>query len=130
MPVGDGADKVRIRAALLRKIVAELLHRIAFSGQPDKIVIAGKIDGSQFCRQLRWRSGRHTVAAQPVDGNALHLFQIVVSDIGIRKRQQVNVLDVTASRGTINVLGIVFIAGIPLVILIAGLVIFLKRRHL
>lgn len=46
------------------------------------------------------------------------------------ERQQVNVLDVTASRGTINVLGIVFIAGIPLVILIAGLVIFLKRRHL
>ena len=46
------------------------------------------------------------------------------------QKVQTNVLDVTASRGTINILGIVFIAGIPVVILAAGLVIFLKRRHL
>ncbi len=46
------------------------------------------------------------------------------------ERVQTNVLDVTASRGTINILGIVFIAGIPVVILAAGLIIFLKRRHL
>lgn len=46
------------------------------------------------------------------------------------ERVQTNVLDVTASRGTINTLGIVFIAGIPVVILAAGLIIFLKRRHL
>lgn len=44
---------------------------------------------------------------------------------------QTNTLDITASAGTLNLLGLgVFTIGIPLVILIAGFVIFLKRRHL
>lgn len=44
---------------------------------------------------------------------------------------QTNTLDITASAGTLNMLGLgVFTIGLPLVILIAGFVIFLKRRHL
>ncbi|MCH5353442.1 MAG: GldG family protein [Acutalibacter sp.] len=44
---------------------------------------------------------------------------------------QTNVLDVTASSGTVNLLGLgVFTIGLPLVILVIGLVVFLKRRHL
>lgn len=44
---------------------------------------------------------------------------------------QTNTLDITASAGTLNLLGLgVFTIGLPLVILIAGFVIFLKRRHL
>ena len=44
---------------------------------------------------------------------------------------QTNVVDISASVSLVNILGIgVFTVGIPLVILIAGLVIFLKRRHL
>lgn len=44
---------------------------------------------------------------------------------------QTNVRDVAASQGTIVLLGLgVFTVGIPLAILVAGLVIFLKRRHL
>lgn len=42
-----------------------------------------------------------------------------------------NTLDVAASVSTVNLLGLgVFTVGLPLAILIAGLVIFLKRRHL
>jgi len=41
------------------------------------------------------------------------------------------VVDVTASQNTITVLGLgVFTIGLPVLILAAGLVIFLKRRHL
>mgnify|MGYP002625056711 CR=1 FL=1 len=44
---------------------------------------------------------------------------------------QTNVVDISAPVSLVNVLGIgVFTVGLPLVILIAGLVIFLKRRHL
>lgn len=44
---------------------------------------------------------------------------------------QTNVLDVTASQNTILVLGLgVFTIGLPVLILAAGLIIFLKRRHL
>jgi len=44
---------------------------------------------------------------------------------------QTNVLDVAASRSTILILGLgVFTIGLPLLILAAGLVIFLKRRSL
>ena len=49
----------------------------------------------------------------------------------LTERVQTNVLDVAASQNTIVVLGLgVFTIGLPLVILAAGLVIFLKRRHL
>ena len=44
---------------------------------------------------------------------------------------QTNVLDVVASSSTINLLGLgVFTIGLPVLILIVGLVVFLKRRHL
>ncbi len=44
---------------------------------------------------------------------------------------QTNVMDVTCSRSTATLLGLgVFTVGLPLLILIAGLAIFLKRRHL
>ncbi len=44
---------------------------------------------------------------------------------------ETNVMDVTISRGAATVLGLgVFTVGLPLLILAAGLVIFLKRRHL
>ncbi len=44
---------------------------------------------------------------------------------------QTNVQDVAASQSTILLLGLgVFTAGLPLVILIVGLVVFLRRRHL
>lgn len=46
------------------------------------------------------------------------------------ERVQTNVTDVTASRSTIDALGWLFGAIIPVVILVVGLVIFLKRRHL
>lgn len=47
------------------------------------------------------------------------------------ERVQTNVRDVTASYNTIVLLGLfVFTIGLPVVILAAGLVIFLKRRHL
>ncbi len=40
-------------------------------------------------------------------------------------------VDITASAGTLNLLGLgVFTVGIPAVLLIAGIVVFLKRRHL
>ncbi|MGI6255815.1 MAG: Gldg family protein [Acutalibacter sp.] len=48
----------------------------------------------------------------------------------VTQRVQTNQLDITATRSTMDFWGIVFIAGIPVVILVAGLVIFLKRRHL
>lgn len=44
---------------------------------------------------------------------------------------QTNVMDISASVGLVNLLGIgVFTVGLPLLILAAGLVIFLRRRHL
>lgn len=44
---------------------------------------------------------------------------------------QTNIMDVTMSVNTANLLGLgVFTVGLPLLILAAGLVIFLKRRHL
>ncbi len=44
---------------------------------------------------------------------------------------ETNVMDITISRGGATMLGLgVFTVGLPLVILAAGLVIFLKRRHL
>lgn len=44
---------------------------------------------------------------------------------------QTNILDVSAPQSTVNFLGLgVFTIGIPVAILAAGLVIFLKRRHL
>lgn len=44
---------------------------------------------------------------------------------------QTNVRDVTASAATMNLLGLgVFTIGIPVAILVVGLVIFLRRRHL
>ncbi len=48
----------------------------------------------------------------------------------ITQRVQTNEMDIVATRGTMDFWGIVFIAGIPVVILAVGLVIFLKRRHL
>lgn len=54
------------------------------------------------------------------------------SDVSVwTESVQTNTIDITASVGTLNLLGLgVFTIGIPVVILIAGLVIFLKRRHL
>ena len=46
------------------------------------------------------------------------------------ERVQTNVADVTTTRSTIDALGWLFSAIIPVAILAAGLVIFLKRRHL
>lgn len=47
------------------------------------------------------------------------------------ERVQTNVMDVTASQSTVTMLGLgVFTIGLPLLILAAGLCIFLKRRHL
>lgn len=47
------------------------------------------------------------------------------------EKVQTNTLDVTASRSTATFLGLgVFTVGLPVLILAAGLVIFLKRRHL
>lgn len=47
------------------------------------------------------------------------------------ERVQTSTIDVTASAGTLNLLGLgVFTIGLPIVILAAGLIIFLKRRHL
>ena len=46
------------------------------------------------------------------------------------ERVQTNVTDITATRSTIDILGWTFSAIIPVIILAAGLVIFLKRRHL
>ena len=44
---------------------------------------------------------------------------------------QTNTYDVSASSSTVNLLGLgVFTIGLPLVILVIGLVVFLKRRHL
>ena len=44
---------------------------------------------------------------------------------------QTNVLDVSASAGTVNMLGLgVFTIGLPVLIMVIGLVVFLKRRHL
>lgn len=48
----------------------------------------------------------------------------------VTERVQTNEMDIIATRSTMDFWGIVFIAGIPVVILAAGLVIFLKRRHL
>lgn len=49
----------------------------------------------------------------------------------LTERVQTNILDITASQGTIVMLGLgVFTVGLPVVILAMGLVIFLKRRHL
>ncbi len=54
------------------------------------------------------------------------------SEVSVMTHQvQTNTLDVAASVSTINVLGLgVFTVGLPLAILIVGLVVFLKRRHL
>ena len=46
------------------------------------------------------------------------------------ERVQTNVADVITTRSTIDILGWLFSAIIPVAILAAGLVIFLKRRHL
>lgn len=47
------------------------------------------------------------------------------------EKVQTNIVDVTASQNTITILGLgVFTIGLPVLILAAGLVIFLKRRHL
>ncbi len=47
------------------------------------------------------------------------------------ERVQTNIVDVTASQSTITVLGLgVFTIGLPVLMLAAGLCIFLKRRHL
>lgn len=47
------------------------------------------------------------------------------------EKVQTNTLDVTASQSTVTFLGLgVFTIGLPVLILAAGLVIFLKRRHL
>lgn len=47
------------------------------------------------------------------------------------KQVQTRVLDVSASQSTVILLGLgVFTIGLPLVIVIVGLVVFLKRRHL
>lgn len=46
------------------------------------------------------------------------------------EKVQTNVMDITAPRSTVALLGILFTVGVPLAILVAGLVIFLKRRHL
>jgi len=44
---------------------------------------------------------------------------------------QTNTLDISASAGTLSLLGLgVFTIGLPVLILAAGLIIFLKRRHL
>lgn len=44
---------------------------------------------------------------------------------------QTNTLDITMPAGTVTLLGLgVFTAGLPLVILVLGLLVFLKRRHL
>lgn len=49
----------------------------------------------------------------------------------IEQSVQTNTLDITATSSTITFLGLgVFTIGLPLLILIAGMVIFLKRRHL
>lgn len=54
------------------------------------------------------------------------------SDVSVWTQSvQTNTIDITASVGTLNLLGLgVFTIGLPVVILIAGLAIFLKRRHL
>ena len=49
----------------------------------------------------------------------------------LTERVQTNTMDVTASQNTIMVLGLgVFTIALPVLLLAAGLVIFLKRRHL
>lgn len=49
----------------------------------------------------------------------------------LTNKVQTSTIDVTASAGTLNLLGLgVFTIGLPVVILAAGLIIFLKRRHL
>ncbi len=49
----------------------------------------------------------------------------------LTERVQTNTMDVTASQNTIMVLGLgVFTIALPVLLLVAGLVIFLKRRHL
>lgn len=54
------------------------------------------------------------------------------SQVSVQTKQvQTRVLDVSATQSTVVLLGLgVFTIGIPLVILILGLVVFLKRRHL
>lgn len=48
----------------------------------------------------------------------------------LNERVQTNEMDVTATRSTMDMWGIIFSAVIPVAILACGLVIFLKRRHL
>lgn len=49
----------------------------------------------------------------------------------LTERVQTNTMDVTASQNTIMVLGLgMFTIALPVLLLVAGLVIFLKRRHL
>ena len=48
----------------------------------------------------------------------------------LTERVQTNEMDVTATRSTMDMWGIIFSAVIPVAILACGLVIFLKRRHL
>lgn len=49
----------------------------------------------------------------------------------LNNQVQTHTLDVAASAGTLNLLGLgVFTIGLPVLILAAGLIIFLKRRHL
>lgn len=54
------------------------------------------------------------------------------SQVTVKTQQvQTRVLDISASQSTIIILGLgVFTVGIPLVIIIIGLAVFLKRRHL
>lgn len=56
------------------------------------------------------------------DGSAVTVFT---------QQVQTNTLDISASAGTLNLLGLgVFTIGLPVLILVTGLIIFLKRRHL
>ena len=57
----------------------------------------------------------------------------VIKDISLSVQEgevETMQLDVSASTGTISLLGILFTAGIPVALLIVGLAIYLKRRHL
>ena len=46
------------------------------------------------------------------------------------QRVETNVMDITATRSTMDMWGIILAGILPVAILAAGLVIFLKRRHL
>lgn len=77
--------------------------------------------------------------AAPAFGNGNYVMDLMKQATGTdgsnvsvyTERVQTNVRDVTASQNTVVVLGLfVFTIALPVLILAAGLVIFLKRRHL